>query len=96
MPEQTLLQIKAENERRLVRWKWVFVGRAKCKFCKYDIDWWKNRKGRLMPMNSANLERHWIGCTNAFKQPKPGEKQASKLIKNSYGSRAYMGLSRRR
>jgi len=92
----TLLEIKAVNERKLRYSKCVFVGRTKCMFCSYEIDWWKTRSRKLIPMNAANLEPHWLGCSNAFRQPKPGENQGSRMIKNSRSSRAYAGLSRRR
>jgi hypothetical protein len=62
---------RAEKERSLINRGFRFVKRVECVGCKFEIEWWKTTRRKLIPLTSVNLEPHWEMCRAAFKNEKP-------------------------
>ena len=56
---------KTENE--LVGQGYKFEGKAKCKACGKEIEWFLTPKQKHIPLDAGTLEPHWGTCPEASK-----------------------------
>lgn len=62
---------RADTERDLINRRFEFIKKVKCVGCKFEIEWWRTRNGKLIPLTSVNLQPHWEMCRFAFRNHKP-------------------------
>lgn len=44
---------------------YTFDGKAHCKGCNAEIEWWTTPKNKHIPLDPGTLVPHWSTCPNA-------------------------------
>jgi hypothetical protein len=44
---------------------YLFEGRARCRGCQAEIEWWRTPRGKAMPIDPGTMQPHWATCPKA-------------------------------